>query len=168
MRHIIGGQIGYDKNLTKQSNILKKKQILSNGRSALYFILKGIKKKIKLVYLPSYLCESILQPIKELNLNYKFYKVEKNFNFKLPYKKNSAMIFLNYFGIENKELKNIKNNPKYNIFYIKDCTHDIFNKKHDLNDFNKKDIFRFASIKKYIPFPVGAITNQDNLNMLNL
>ena len=45
MRHIIGGQIGYDNNLIKQSNFLKKKQILSNGRSALYIILKEIKKK---------------------------------------------------------------------------------------------------------------------------
>ena len=165
MRHIIGGQIGYDNNLIKQSNFLKKKKILSNGRSALYVILKEIKKKIKLVYLPSYLCESILQPIKELNLDYKFYKVDKNFNFKLPNKKNSVVIFLNYFGKENQNLKKIKNNTKDNIFYIKDCTHDIFNKKHDFKDFNKNNIYRFASIKKYVPFPVGAITNRDNLKL---
>ena len=69
---------------------------------------------------------------------------------------------MNYFGKKNQNLKKIKNNTKYNIFYIKDCTHDIFNKKHDFKDFNNNDIYRFASIKKYIPFPVGAITNNDN------
>ena len=36
-------------------------------------------------------------------------------------------------------------------------------KKHDFKDFNKNNIYRFASIKKYVPFPV--ITNRDNLKL---
>jgi len=167
MRYIIGGQIGYDNLSIKKSNILEKKQIISNGRSALYLILNKIKKRINTVYIPSYLCESIIQPIKEIGLKYKFYKIRKKFNFELPHKKNSAVIFLNYFGINNKKTKNIRNNTKDNIYYIKDCTHDIFSKKRNFKNFNKKDIFRFASIKKYIPFPVGAITNIDNLKLGN-
>ena len=165
MRHIIGGQIGYDDLSCNKFNILEKKQIISNGRSALYLILKQIKKKINIVYVPDYLCGSILQPIKEIGLKYKFYKINKDFNFKLPCKKNSAVIFLNYFGIKNAKIENIRNNIKDNIFFIKDCTHDIFSKKNNFKDFNKKNIYQFASIKKYIPFPFGAITNNDNFKL---
>ena len=48
---------------------------------------------------------------------------------------------------------------KKNIFFIEDCTHNIFNKDVNLKYFNNKKIFKFASIKKYLPFPVGAINN---------
>ena len=73
MRNIIGGQIGYDNLIKKKLNLLKNNKIYPNGRSALYFILKEIKNKINKIYVPFYLCESILQPIKELNLKYEFY-----------------------------------------------------------------------------------------------
>jgi hypothetical protein len=159
MRNIIGGQIGYDNLIDKKLNFLKKKEIYANGRSALYFILKKIKRKITKVYVPNYLCESILQPIKELNLEYEFYEIKNNFQFILPKRNNSAIIFLNYFGINHKKSKILKNDFKKKIFYIQDCTHNVFDKQKNLNNFNKKDIFRFASIKKYIPFPLGAITN---------
>ena len=98
MRNIIGGQIGYDNLLKKNLNFLKKNYIYPNGRCALFFILKKIKKKVKTIYVPSYLCESILQPIRTLNMNYKFYEVKNDFRFQLPKENNSAIIFLNYFG----------------------------------------------------------------------
>lgn len=165
MRNIIGGQIGYDNLIKKKLNLLKNNKIYPNGRSALYFILKEIKNKINKIYVPFYLCESILQPIKELNLKYEFYNIQKNFNYKLPNRSNSATIFLNYFGRENKGTKKLKNNLKKNIFYIQDCTHSVFQKSQNLTSFNKKNIFRFASIKKYTPFPLGAISNIDKINL---
>lgn len=163
MRNIIGGQIGYDNLLIKKKNILKNKQILFNGRSALHLILEMIKKKIEIIYLPNYICKSILQSVKKTGLNYKFYNIKKNFRFNFPKKKNSAVIILNYFGIYNDKVEKLKNNYSKNIFYIKDCTHDIFSKENSFKSFNKKNIYKFASIKKYIPFPVGAITNIDKI-----
>jgi len=165
MRKIIGGQIGYDNIIYKKFNILKNQQILANGRSALYFILKNIENKISTVYVPNYLCESILQPIRELGIKYKFYKIKKEFNFKLPFKNNSAVIFLNYFGRDTKKYQHLKNDYKKNIYYIKDCTHDVFNKSNNFKEFQKNNIFKFASIKKYIPFPIGAITNTQNIKL---
>lgn len=165
MRKLIGGQMGFINENDKKFNLLKKKQIFCNGRSALYAILKTIRNKINRIYVPSYLCKSILQPIKEIGLDYKFYKIQNNFNYNLPLKKNSAVIFLNYFGKNNKKYKFLKNNYKKNIFYIKDCTHDIFNKSHNINDFNKKEIYKFASIKKYMPFSLGAITNLKSVKL---
>jgi len=165
MRKLIGGQMGFINKDNKKFNLLKKQQIFCNGRSALYAILKKIKNKINRVYVPTYLCKSILQPIKEIGLNYKFYKIKNNFNYNLPIKKNSAVIFLNYFGNINKRYKFLKNNYKKNIFYIKDCTHDIFNKYHNINNFNKREIYKFASIRKYMPFSLGAITNLKSLKL---
>lgn len=165
MRNIIGGQIGYDNFIKKKLNFLKNNKIYPNGRSALYFILKEIKNRINKIYVPFYLCESILQPIKELNLKYEFYNIKKNFSYNLPNKNNSAIIFIDYFGRENKKTKKLKNNFKKNIFYIQDCTHTVFQKSQNLGNFNKKNIFRFASIKKYIPFPLGAISNIDKISL---
>ena len=45
MRKALGGQIGFDNLLKKNCNILQNKQIFANGRSALFFILKSLKKK---------------------------------------------------------------------------------------------------------------------------
>ena len=70
MRNIIGGQIGYDNLLIKKKNILKNKQILFNGRSALHLILEMIKKKIEIIYLPNYICKSILQSVKKVQQIY--------------------------------------------------------------------------------------------------
>lgn len=165
IKKYIGGQLGYDNLILAKSNLLKNTQIYTNGRSALFFILKNIKSKINKVYVPSYLCESILQPIKKLGIKFIFYEIRNNFNFKIPKENNSAIIILNYFGLENKKVENISNNYKKNIYYIYDCTHNIFNKYDDIKGFNKKNIFRYASIRKYIPFSVGAICNLDYINL---
>ena len=60
------------------------------------------------------------------------------------------------------------NNFKKNIFFIEDCTHNIFNKDFNLKYFNNKKIFKFASIKKYLPFPVGAINNIEKIKLNKL
>jgi len=165
MKKYIGGQLGYDNLISPKSNLLKNTQLFTNGRSALFFILKNIKSKINKVYVPSYLCESILQPIKKLGIKFIFYEIRNNLNFKIPKEKKSAIIILNYFGLENRSVENISNDYKKNIYYIYDCTHNIFNKYDNFKVFNKKNIFRFASIRKYIPFPVGAICNLDYVNL---
>ena len=51
----------------------------SSGRAALYQILKYLKqeKGVTSVFLPDYLCSSILVPIQKLGLEYSFYRYQQ-------------------------------------------------------------------------------------------
>ena len=48
---------------------------LNAGRYALEYILKA--RKYRKVFIPYYICESILQPIKRLGLEYEFYHINE-------------------------------------------------------------------------------------------
>ena len=72
---------------------------LNSGRNALFYILKayGIKK----IHIPYYICDSVLEPIKKLNIPYKFYPISKEFKpiVSVELDKNEFLLYVNYFGI---------------------------------------------------------------------
>ncbi len=76
---------------------------LNTGRAAIYYALKcsGVEK----VYLPYYLCTSMLQPVESLKMDYEFYPIDENFH---PVgiektNENEAFLYINYFGTGNTE-----------------------------------------------------------------
>ena len=80
----------------------------SSGRAALYQILKFLKheKGILHVLLPDYLCSSVLAPINDLGLEYSFYPIDEKLELKESefyklYTKNTAVLLINYFGLQN-------------------------------------------------------------------
>ena len=60
---------------------------LSNGRTAIKFILLHVleRGRINKCWLPSYLCETIIQPFRELKLDYEFYNLEENLQIDIDY-----------------------------------------------------------------------------------
>lgn len=77
---------------------------LNTARNALEYIL--IANKYKNIYIPYYTCEVILEPINKLNIEYEYYRIDKNF---LPEiianKANSALLYTNYFGICDRQVE---------------------------------------------------------------
>ena len=163
-KKIIGGELIFDfkslDNNKKNKKIVKKNSGTwsVNGRSALYLILNKIKKKgINHIHLPSFICSSVLQPIKKLKLNYSFYPVDENLNIEPDNNSsNSALLLIHYFGKVNKISKSFQINSNTKINLIEDATHVFLNKNFNLNNINSSIFF---SLRKFAPVMMGGWCN---------
>jgi hypothetical protein len=71
----------------------------TSGRSALQALLRMLEGKgVSHVHLPSYLCESLLQPVQALGLEYSFYPVGRDFSSQPDPPPGSAVLVIDYFG----------------------------------------------------------------------
>jgi hypothetical protein len=74
---------------------------LNSGRNAFAYILAS--HAVKKVYLPSYICPVMLQPLHQLRINYTFYSInedlEPNQNFTIG--SDECLLYVNYFGLKN-------------------------------------------------------------------
>ena len=142
----------YDYKLKKKIN---KNYFYCNGRIAFKSILEKIdNKKYKEIYLPNYICESLIQSIPKKKLKIKFYKIQNNFNAIFPNCKNSIILNIEYFGKKNVIPRNIK---KSNIIII-DKTFS-FQKNDKIKD---KFEFYFASLRKIFPSLICGISSLPN------
>ena len=97
---------------------------LNSGRNAFYYILKAYKPKK--IYIPYYICNSVLEPINKLNIDFKFYHIDEKFFPVLPTEimEDDYILYVNYFGIniENvnillKQFKNLITDNAQAFFY---------------------------------------------------
>lgn len=147
---------------------LKKYSFYSSGRGALKLIINKINPSKKIL-LPSYLCQSILQPFKEKRLKYDFYKINKDFYIdeysilnKIAKKKYGVVLIINYFGFigqNNLIIEKIKNFDK-KIIIIEDWSHLSFI-PYELNYYKSKADFVFGSLRKIFPVPDGGFILND-------
>lgn len=101
----IGGYFELDLILNKHyhQNALK----LNSARYCIEYILR--LRKYKTIYIPFYTCDSVLQPAKKLNLDIRFYNIDKNLMPILNDSINddSVLLFINYFGLNTDKIPNI-------------------------------------------------------------
>jgi hypothetical protein len=84
---------------------------LNTGRNAFEYILRA--KGYKKVYIPYYTCDVMLEPIGRLKLDYEFYSIGENFLPKFDFskvKKEETFVYTNYFGICDKQVKEVVSN----------------------------------------------------------
>ena len=74
---------------------------LNSGRNAFAYILKSLA--VKKIYLPFYMCPVMLQPVKQLKIDYAFYHINENLEPKQSFKIGSDeyILYINYFGLKN-------------------------------------------------------------------
>ena len=103
---------------------------LDSGRSALRYVAKISKRKV--VLLPNYLCDSMIQPFIEENYQLRFYNISKKLE---PVIETIVLddnigifIHMGYFGFNtNDTIKNlIEELNRKNILIVEDITHTIF------------------------------------------
>lgn len=90
---------------------------LNTCRNSLEYILRA--KQYDKINLPKYCCDSLLEPIDKLNINYEFYEITTNLEpiiNKLP-KENEVFLLINYFGLKNNYIKDL---TRRNINFIVD------------------------------------------------
>ena len=127
---------------------------LNTGRNALEYILRS--KNYSKIFIPYYTCETILEPIKKVNLNYAFYKVDENlFPLINGMSEKSVILLTNYFGICDYQIK--KAAEKFEDIII-DNSQSFFS-----NPLLNTDTF--YSCRKFFGVPDGAyLYSQNKLN----
>ena len=126
----------------------------SHGRTAFKYGLKYLcfKKNDKLM-MPNYLCDVLLEPLKDLGIKPIYYEINKDFtvNFR-SLKKNlnnkiKGILFINFFGFEENKTKYYEFCKKKKLFIIEDNCH-LIKKKFSQN--NKIADLVFYSSRKFI------------------
>ena len=126
---------------------------LNSGRYALEYIFKV--RKYRKIYLPYYICDSVLQPIKCHNIEYEFYHINENLEpaDNLYPKENEVVLYVNYFGL--------KNNYATTFCYVHrntilDQTQAFYCGKGNKYDNEQFHCDTFYSCRKYFGVPDGA------------
>jgi hypothetical protein len=97
---------------------------LNSGRNCFQYILRaqGTQK----VYVPNYICDSIIEPLESLNVSYEFYNVDKTFEIaqELNLNRNEKLFYVNYFALKSDYIQDLA--ERYGDNLIVDNTQAFF------------------------------------------
>lgn len=146
----IGGYLQFEKLISQPyyTNMIE----LNLGRNALIYLIHA--RKIKKVFIPYFLCDSVYKVLISNYIEYEFYHVGRDFKpvFKKTLKDNQYLYIVNYYGqLNNGYLEELKNHYK-NI--IIDNTQSFFQKP--LNN-----VDTIYSLRKFFGIPDGAYLSTD-------
>jgi hypothetical protein len=162
LKRAIGGEFELN-DLQKVINSFDLTQNISgswtvSGRAALYALLKPLKQQgLSKILLPAYLCESILQPVKECGLAYEYYPVDENLAAQPDPQKGSAVLLIHYFGWLNPSTKLLREEARDSFTLIEDMTQSVFS-PWNLENGTQSNLF--FSLRKFGPVPLGGWYNQ--------
>lgn len=133
----------------------------ASGRTALYQILKSITPNSKRVWLPDYLCQTIVEAVDKAGYKYSFYELDACFMASPEILKSSGVndgdivLIINYFGLQDlthvsKEIKEAFSE----LVIIEDDVQAFFLFTEEINPFAD---YRFTSLRKSLPVPDGGL-----------
>ena len=161
----IGGEFEINPELIHSSdNLLSRNSntLFSSGRSALMAILQKIQNdggNKSLIYLPYYICSSVVEACQNTRFDVKFYEIDQTFLFPLEFidniEKKASLLSVNYFGLvnDNNILEALKN-KRPDIITISDNVQSLWECHKSVANFS------FTSFRKHIATPDGAIVYQ--------
>lgn len=118
----IGGY--FELELTNKGGYHNESIKLSSGRNAFKYILKA--QNIQKVYIPVFICNSIIEPLEDLNVSYEFYNVDEKLEIvqDVELKSNERLFYVNYFALKSKYIDSLA--AKYDEKLIVDNTQAFF------------------------------------------
>lgn len=135
----------------------------ASGRTALYQILKSIKLTTFKVWLPNWLCESMIDAVRKKGVNYGFYRLGTGLRMDVdefveenkPINGNDVIVLVNYFGLVDVEqtIQQLRD-KKLSSVIIEDDVQALFS---FLNDKHHAADYRFTSLRKSIAAPDGGL-----------
>ena len=123
----------------------RKGSLTFSGRTALESVLKEIPSA-KTALLPSYCCDSMIEPFRRAGILVKFFDVNYTDELAINMSDNAdILLWCNYFGFRS-------NIPDFNGIVIEDITHSLFS---DVSHHSQSD-YLIASIRKWEPIICGG------------
>ena len=131
---------------------------LNSGRYALEYILKA--RKYSKVYLPYFICDSVMEPIKRQDIEYEFYHINEQLEpiTNLHNKDDEAVLYVNYFGLKNRFADSFCYAYKNTIL---DNTQAFYSERGNKYDDKSRHCDTFYSCRKYFGVPDGAYLYTD-------
>lgn len=128
---------------------------VNSGRNALELILLQIQN-IKKLWIPYYTCEVILEPLRNHNISYDFYAIDKNLEIadNLEIHSGEYLLLTNYFGIKDAYIRKMA--KRYENRLIVDNAQAYFCSP-------LPGIYTFYSPRKFVGIPDGGIASIDNV-----
>lgn len=133
---------------------------LNAGRYALEYILKT--RRYRKVYIPYYICDSILQPLKRLGVEYEFYHINDRLEpaTDLQPKDDESVLYVNYFGLKNSYATTFCYKYKNTIL---DQTQAFYSEQGNRYENKSIQCDTFYSCRKFFGVPDGAYLYTDRL-----
>lgn len=152
----IGGFFSLE--LPKRTEYHSRALRLNSARYCLEYILRV--RNYKKIYLPAYICDSVLQPVKRLNVNYHFYRIGEDFAPVLGREpeEDACFLYVNYFGLNGQNVRKICCTQKNVII---DNTQAFFDRP-------PAHIDTLYSPRKFFGVPDGGYLYTDAESRLNL
>lgn len=125
---------------------------LNAGRYALEYALQA--RKYRKIYLPYYICDSVLQPIIRQGIEYEFYHINEQLEpaTELHPKDDEVVLYVNYFGLKNQYVKTFCNIYRNTIL---DQTQAFYSSPGERFNDNKQ-CDTFYSCRKFFGVSDGA------------
>lgn len=117
------------------------------ARTALRYLIKT--QKIRKIFLPYYICDSVIDAVKKEKIDINFYHINKNFlpDISVVLNKNERLLLVNYFGLLSNEI--IEQQIEKFKYVVVDNTHAFFCRL-------QKDIECIYSCRKFFGVPDGG------------
>ncbi len=144
----IGGFFGEEEELLAQGQAYHSDAIaITSGRAALRYILE--QKRAKHLYLPYYCCDTVLQPLKELDIPFTFYAINEQLEpiDLIELGEDHYFLYINYFGFKGKTVSSLQ--EKFGDQLIVDNTQAFFERGYS-------EASSFNSARKFFGVPDGA------------
>lgn len=135
----------------------------ASGRAALYQILMSIKLTTFKVWLPDWLCESMIDAVRRTGLDYGFYALGTNLRMDVkafveqnrPVSEHDVIVLVNYFGLVDVErtIQELRS-MKVQSVIIEDDVQALFSFSDDAPHMAD---YRFTSLRKTIAAPDGGL-----------
>ena len=161
----IGSEFDFNRDFyTEKSNGRFENGLLTySGRIAIRAAVSDILEQhsIDRAWLPSYCCDSMVAPFRDLGIKVCFYSVEldpcngKTVRGEFEASKNDVVLTMGYFGFDDEGNTELVKKCRYNgISVIEDRTHTLFCKDDFIAD------YRVASLRKWFPIASGGFAEK--------
>lgn len=144
----IGGYFGWEFPSAKKDFPHSEAALVNSGHHAIQYVLQSLGD-VKRVYVPYFTCDVVLLPIKQLTIEYAFYRINENIELvdNIELAEGEYLIYTNYFGIKDAYCKHLAKQYGHNL--IVDCAQALF-----MNPI--EGVNAIYSYKKYVGVPDGG------------
>ena len=158
---MIGGEFEIDLSLQREFVPQPDVYYYASGRTALYQILHSLAPQYHKLWLPDWLCHTMVDAVEKAGFEYCFYELDADFKAtiealdKSGFKDGEAVLMINYFGLQN--LTGISKSIKDaypNAVVIEDDVQAFWMFSEKENPFAD---YRFTSLRKALPVPDGGL-----------